>query len=65
MHGRDGWVLEEYDWNPDTGIASLIYERLHPATKAHEYMRLESPQPATPNHVGWTASDSVNALKGY
>jgi hypothetical protein len=26
-HGRDGWSLAEYDWDPRTGTARVTYER--------------------------------------
>lgn len=31
-HGRDGWILDDYDWNPETGVATLIYERVRKDT---------------------------------
>ena len=27
-HRKDGWELADYEWNPDTMIATLIYERV-------------------------------------
>ncbi len=53
MHGRDGWELENYDWDPDTGLATLTYERLCPDTKAHQEQVIVKPQPTEPRHVGW------------
>jgi hypothetical protein len=49
VHGRDGWELADYDWDPETGLARLTYER--PAT-GQVYERVEL-QPATPDHQGW------------
>lgn len=65
MHNVDGWTLETYDWDPDTGIAELVYERENRATGEVETMRLEAAHPANPNHVGWSSDPRVRALVGY
>ncbi len=31
-HGRGGWELADYDWDPETGYAKLTYERLRTDT---------------------------------
>lgn len=31
-HGRDGWVLEEYDYDERTGDETLVYERVRKDT---------------------------------
>lgn len=52
-HGRDGWELADYDWDPATGIATLTYERLRKDTlEIHEKV-VTKMQPAGPGHAGW------------
>lgn len=65
MHGRDGWVLEEFDWDPDTGKAVFRYERIEPVTRELEETIYESLQPTDPKHDGWYTSESVRRLKGF
>ncbi len=48
-HGRDGWELADYDWCPETGVATLTYE--HP--KRREQFVEKRAQPAEPKHAGW------------
>lgn len=49
-HGKDGWVLEEMDWNEYTGLATFRYS--HPGSRFSwfEYR----PQPTNESHKGWT-----------
>jgi hypothetical protein len=52
-HGRDGWELADYDWDPETGVGSLTYERLRKDTGELESKVVVKAQPAAPNHAGW------------
>lgn len=53
VHGRGGWELIDYDWDPDTGIAKLTYERLRTDTGEPQEKVIVKVQPARPGHVGW------------
>jgi hypothetical protein len=53
VHGRDGWELVDYDWDPDTGLATLTYERLRTDTGELQTISRVQAQPAAPNHTGW------------
>lgn len=43
-HGRDGWALADYDWDPETGIAKLTYERLRKDTGEVQERVVTKPQ---------------------
>jgi hypothetical protein len=50
--GLGGWMLSEYDWDPQTGIAKLTYER--PQGDTGTELRTEvKTQPYHPKHAGW------------
>ncbi len=53
-HGRDGWELADYDWDPETGLATLVYERLRVDTGAIQEKVVMKAHPARPGHAGWT-----------
>jgi hypothetical protein len=55
-HGRGGWVLEDYDWDPVTGIAKLTYERVRVDTGEPQVKVLMKAQPASSAHAGWNAA---------
>lgn len=55
MHGRDGWKLEIFDWDPDTGLATLTYERRNPATGELETVSVQDTQPTETHHAGWNS----------
>lgn len=70
-HKRDGWALVDYDWDPNTGLAQLTYERTPgertPDRRATgrgdpETMRVLLPQPTSPKHAGWRADPNVRAF---
>lgn len=47
------WSLEDYDWDPETGVATLIYERVREDT-GETVTRIETRNhPTSPKHVGW------------
>lgn len=52
-HGRDGWELEDYDWDPATGLATLTYERVRKDTGEVQTKQLTKYQPTDPKHAGW------------
>ncbi len=52
-HGRDGWELADYDWDPETGLAKLTYERVRVDTGEIQEKIVTKVQPAAPSHVGW------------
>lgn len=35
-HGKDGWQLEDYAWNPETHIGRFEYQRTNEETKEVE-----------------------------
>ncbi len=53
VHGRGGWELADYDWDPATGLATLTYERLRTDTLETQTKVVVKAQPAAPNHTGW------------
>jgi len=67
VHGHDGWTLDDYEWDPLTGIGSFVYER-EPGKRVPdrrvagdradvERILLQRPQPSNPRHAGWNARD--------
>ena len=50
-HGRNGWELVDYDWDPATGLAKLTYERLRTDTEEIQEKVIEVRQPG-PAHAG-------------
>lgn len=48
-----GWQLVDYDWDPDTGVATLTYERTREDTGEIQTKMVTKAQPALPSHVGW------------
>jgi hypothetical protein len=52
-HGRDGWELADYEWDPETGVGKFTYERTR-ADTGEVVERVETRmQPADPKHAGW------------
>ncbi len=49
LHGVDGWVLEDMDWCPQTGLAVFEYFNVIMKTHAHQ-VRL---QPTHEGHLNW------------
>lgn len=51
-NGINGWSLEDYDWDEESGVATRTYERqlkgLEPETFIVKYA-----QPAHEKHIGW------------
>lgn len=52
-HGRDGWILDDYDWDPETGVATLTYERVRKDTGEIQTKTIMKAQPALLTHAGW------------
>ncbi len=52
-HGRDGWELADYDWDPETGLAKLTYERPIPGTERVEEHVIVKEHPCNPKQQGW------------
>lgn len=48
-HGENGWVLVEYDWDPETGIGTCVYE----TGKGIPPITVTLNQPSDPRHAGW------------
>ena len=55
-HGRDGWELADYDWDPETGVGRLTYERLDADTGEVQEKVVMKNQPTDPKHAGWYVS---------
>lgn len=53
-HSIDGWILEEYDWVPETGVATLLYEKFDAETKKVLTETVVLQQPQHPEHAGWS-----------
>lgn len=51
VHGRGGWTLEDYDWDPETGLAKLTYERLRTDTDEVQEKIVFKAQPYAPHHA--------------
>lgn len=47
------WELVEYTWDPNTGIAELVYEGTHEDTGETVTKTVKKAQPSAPHHVGW------------
>ncbi len=47
------WELVEYDWDPETGLATLIYERTREDTGELQTKTVVKAQPSDPKHEGW------------
>lgn len=71
MHGVDGWKLADYDWDPETGLARITYERAPGRTPdrrstvdraGRETIRMYVPQPASSRHAGWKTDRHVRAF---
>ncbi len=48
-HGKDGWILEDMDWEPATGLATFEYSNRHTGTTIFRVR----PQPHQDGHVEW------------
>lgn len=57
-HGEDGWVLEDMDWDPETGISRFEYSN----RQRHGTWVVHRAQPTTPEHVGWLDREFQNVL---
>ncbi len=55
-HGVEGWCLEDYDWDDQTGVATMEYSRYVEGSKEPEIVFVTVNHPALPNHIGWTAN---------
>lgn len=55
-HGENGWTLEDYDWDPESGVATMEYSRQTPGEKEPETRVITVNHPAQPNHEGWTVN---------
>jgi hypothetical protein len=52
--GTDGWSLEDYSWDPKTGVGTYTYEReQQPARVDKERTTVSKAQPYLPSHTGW------------
>lgn len=50
-HGSDGWILEDMDWNPETGVSTFTYERMFDGKR--ERFVTDRAQPTNPEHQDW------------
>lgn len=58
-HGVDGWVLEDMDWDPDTGISTFEYSNtLRPLCCAI----IHRAQPTYEGHTGWFERQAQGVL---
>lgn len=55
-HGVNNFVLEDYDWDPETGRAVLEYSRYVPGQAEPEVRYVTVNHPALPHHDGWVAN---------
>jgi hypothetical protein len=51
--GPGGWMLADYEWDPETGEAKLTYERTNLVTGAREERYALRKQPHARHHTGW------------
>lgn len=49
--GVGGWSLEDYSWDPKTGVGTYLYDLVTPDGKMST--RVEKAQPYHPSHKGW------------
>lgn len=54
LHGRNGWVLEDMDWDPDTGVSTFLYSRKQPGS-VEEIAEVSRSQPTEERHSGWAS----------
>lgn len=47
------WELVEYTWDPDTGLAELVYERVREDTGEVVTRKETRAQPYAPHHTWW------------
>ena len=59
-HGVSGLVLEDYEWSPETGSATLLYSHEHDEDKIVATLHLA--QPWLPNHGGWSERKEPGVL---
>lgn len=52
QHGMRGWDLVAAEWDPETGLARLEYERQGPGDVTETAHRVVE-QPHGPGHYGW------------
>lgn len=57
-HGENGWVLEDMDWDPETGISTFEYRNTQRGTTCV----IARTQPTCPEHVGWLDRDYQGVL---
>jgi hypothetical protein len=50
--GINGWSLEDYTWDPKTGVGTYLYERKTPGGVIEHYVT-DKAQPYHPSHAGW------------
>ncbi len=50
---KRGWELVDYDWDPDTGLAKITYERIREDTGEVQTKTVTKAQPYDTKHVGW------------
>lgn len=48
-HGQDGWILEDMDWDPGTGVSTFEYSN----SDGLRHMAITRAQPTSPDHVGF------------
>ncbi len=52
MKRTTDWDLVEFDYDLDTGLATLSFERLNEGVR--ETKQLVRPEPTNPSHVDWS-----------
>lgn len=55
-HGQDGWTLEDYEWDPATGVGTYLYSRREPGTSVTTHEKVAKAQPYAPMHTGWVVA---------
>ena len=65
MRASQAWMLEEYDWDPETGLATFVYERRSPTTREIEQMVTVRAQPYDPKHEGWNTQSRMNVYQAF
>lgn len=52
QHLVDGWLLEDMDWDPITGLSRFEYSKQVPKALEEKVAEIRM-QPTVPSHLGW------------
>jgi hypothetical protein len=51
--GINGWSLEDYTWDPKTGVGTYLYECPDRSAGIVDKYVVQKAQPYHPSHAGW------------